>query len=540
MDVSDEAPHTDSASPGGLVRFSLRDELPSGALPQIAQWMRHARWYTGASSDLPRLYLRGQVQLPGVEGPLVHLMLLEDTASSTPVLYAVPLQVFPCEDVHHSRPHQVDPHAVIGQTHDGMLVDATRSASGRSAILRATLTACLHPGSVTSSRCLSTEQSNTSMVFEFDDAEPIIVKLFRVIQPGLNPDIELQTALSAHHCPHLAPVRGSLEAQWPLSDDHRVGKAGSDTLPDVRVAHGHLGIAQQFIPDTTDGWAFAIEQARQGRDIADDMVTLGQATRSVHASLRDAFGEMPLDPQPVLARMRAHLNSASHTVPQLRKHTDAVHTMLDRAVHRSWPSAQRIHGDLHLGQVIRDANGRWVFLDFEGEPMRPLSERSQPDAAMRDLAGMLRSIDYAAAFAAMAPGKPAPGDATPGDPVPGDATPDSQAAMPLSLQEWAQRARIAYLSGYGFLPGPGSACDLTVLAAYEIDKAIYEAVYETSYRPSWAPIPLSAIERLTSNIGPAGSPYPSSDGTNSIGLTDEYLSSLIETTPTPPINGANA
>ncbi|MGO2112600.1 MAG: trehalose biosynthesis protein, partial [Pseudoclavibacter sp.] len=150
-----------------------------------------------------------------------------------------------------------------------------------------------------------------------------------------------------------------------------------------------------------------------------------------------------------------------------------------------WPNRQRIHGDFHLGQVLAVPERGWVLLDFEGEPLRPLAERNALDLPARDVAGMLRSFDYVAGALSLAAGRDVVGD-------------------------WAQRARDAFLLGYvsrvsgsevaanaGGVGAAGSAgIDPRILAAYELDKAVYEAVYEASHRPEWLPIPIAAIERL--------------------------------------------
>lgn len=131
------------------------------------------------------------------------------------------------------------------------------------------------------------------------------------------------------------------------------------------------------------------------------------------------------------------------------------------------PPVQRVHGDYHLGQVLRGPDA-WAVLDFEGEPSASAQERSRPDLPLRDLAGMLRSIDYAAAV--------------------GGATDPS----------WAAGARAALVAGYvaeagGDAASPGAA---TVLRALELDKAVYEVVYEVRNRPDWVPIPLAGVDRL--------------------------------------------
>jgi predicted trehalose synthase len=132
---------------------------------------------------------------------------------------------------------------------------------------------------------------------------------------------------------------------------------------------------------------------------------------------------------------------------------------------------QRIHGDFHLGQVL-DVPGRgWVLLDFEGEPLRPLAERTQPDLALRDVAGMLRSFDYAAgSWEQTHPGR--------------------------SAASWADRARAAFLEGYAQESGRDPREDEVLLKALELDKALYEVVYEARNRPTWLTIPTTAIARL--------------------------------------------
>ena len=189
--------------------------------------------------------------------------------------------------------------------------------------------------------------------------------------------------------------------------------------------------------------------------------------------------------------------------PLVRARTAAIDAVYARAAKVRWPRLQRIHGDYHLGQVLAVPYRGWVLLDFEGEPLRPLAARNAPDAPERDLAGMLRSFDYVAGALSL------------------------QAGHEIA-RDWADAASRAFLEGYrgrvGAAPGPHPLEGATgarhartdpdavfpverdldrtedderaLLAAYVLDKAVYEARYEAEHRPTWLPIPLAAITRL--------------------------------------------
>jgi predicted trehalose synthase len=150
-----------------------------------------------------------------------------------------------------------------------------------------------------------------------------------------------------------------------------------------------------------------------------------------------------------------------------------VLTVLERAAASAWPAQQRIHGDLHLGQVLAVPDGTWAIVDFEGEPLRPMHERRVLDSPLRDVAGMLRSFDYVA------------GTLEAADPAARDAA-----------RTWADSARAAFLGAYA--SAVGRDLDPALLDAFELDKALYEAVYEARNRPDWLGIPVTAVRRLAS------------------------------------------
>ncbi|MDX6297507.1 MAG: maltokinase [Nocardioidaceae bacterium] len=325
------------------------------------------------------------------------------------------------------------------------------------------------PGSV-----MSAEQSNTSIVFG-DDA---ILKLFRRISHGKNPDIEIHDALTRAGSEHVAPLLGWMSGSW----------AGADEDPEA----GDLGMLQVFLRTATDGWHLALASVRDllveadlhpaevGGDFAAESERLGDAVATVHAELARLFPTATWSQGEGAAlgeAMQARLDAAVAVVPELERSKDALSRRFDRLRHLDEPIVvQRVHGDLHLGQTLRTVKG-WKIIDFEGEPAKTISERSDLSSPLRDVAGMLRSFDYAA-----------------GSTLEGFGT-SSQLAY--RADEWKARNRDFFLAGYSAAAGGDILTHRDLLAAFEADKAIYEAVYETRNRPTWVSIPLRAIARIT-------------------------------------------
>jgi maltokinase len=176
----------------------------------------------------------------------------------------------------------------------------------------------------------------------------------------------------------------------------------------------------------------------------------------------------------VRPRRRRGLTIAIAEVPAIAERREAIEAVYARALAVAWPPLQRIHGDFHLGQVLQVPGHGWVLLDFEGEPLRPMSERVQSDLPLRDVAGMLRSFDYVA----------------------GSIRLDNPDRSPEAVREWALRARRSFVEGYASTSGVELDVESALLAALELDKAVYEAIYESRNRPTWVAIPLRAIARL--------------------------------------------
>ena len=327
----------------------------------------------------------------------------------------------------------------------------------------------------TPGRVMGAEQSNTSVVF----GEQTIMKLFRRLNPGVNQDVEVHRALRSVGSSDVAALQGAIEGVLD----------GEPTT---------LAMLQDFAANSAEGWKMALASVRDlfaeadlradevGGDFAGEASRIGETVAAVHVELARALGTAERDPAELAAAWSARLDAAVRDAPVLAPYADAVRAVYDAVAALPEPvPAHRVHGDLHLGQLLRTPKG-WLILDFEGEPSAPLDERRRPDSPMRDVAGMLRSFDYAAFFQLLTSDPRAFAD-------------DRSAPPPLlwHAKEWTARNRDAFCDGYALRAGADPRRHGPLLRAFELDKAVYEVVYETRSRPGWVPIPLSSIKRLT-------------------------------------------
>ena len=312
---------------------------------------------------------------------------------------------------------------------------------------------------------LTTEQSNTSLVF----GEESILKVFRRLSPGPNPDLEVTTALHRLGSSQVAEPLGWIET-------------GLEGVPTS------LAILSRYLRLASDGWSLAATSVRDlyaspdmraadaGGDFAGESRRLGIATAHIHADLAAAFDTDELGTAAVselTERMFRKLDLASAAVPELAKHADMIGDAYAEFAKLKGPfPVQRVHGDYHLGQVLRTETG-WVVLDFEGEPATPLAQRRARSSALRDVAGMLRSFDYAARHQLI--GHP------------------DQAALNDVARDWVRRNADAFCAGYAEGGGLDPAANRVLLRALQLDKAVYEVLYEARHRPSWLSIPLDSL-----------------------------------------------
>lgn len=463
--------------------------LTPGKLELLGPWMRERRWYAGKDHE-PLLRRVGGFRFEDPAGQVgIETILAADVAVEPPVTYQVPLTYrgAPVPELADALVGTIE-HSVLGTrwVYDGcqdlayvdrllaLILGHDRCSRSGPDEAFGHLTDPLGVTGVRAARILTGEQSNTSIICATRDAEgapgrPVIIKVFRTLQDGDNPDVTVQTALSAAHCHQVPAALGQLTGSW------------LDPSGQVR-SFGHLAFAQEFYPNVEDAWRVASRAALAGRDFADEAYGLGAATATIHRTLAVELGRRDTtaaDRARILGSLRDRAAAALAEVPALGEFAAAVADRFDAVPDADWPALQRIHGDYHLGQVLAVPDLGWVVVDFEGEPLRPLAERNEPDLAARDIAGMLRSFDYAAGTAQLAG---ADGDTL----------------------GWLRRASDAFLRGYEDTGGPIDPTTSALVSVLMLDKALYEAVYEARNRPQWIDIPLRAIRVLLDPSAPTG------------------------------------
>ncbi len=294
-------------------------------------------------------------------------------------------------------------------------------------------------------RLLTAETSNTNVRI----SPTAIYKLFRKPEVGPNREAELLTRLQdSGVTPRL------FDQLW--SPDHRLS-----------------AIVMEFVASVGDGWHLATDSCRRGDDFTAYARALGQSLATVHDALAGGShrpGEGRVNGSEIAASMLDRLDEAAAEVPAIAELADRIRPVFTALFDRPVP-VQAVHGDFHLGQALyRSEPPGWVVIDFEGEPLKSVAERSRPDSPWRDVAGGLRSFEYARGTLA---------------------DPDAPSA-----RAWARAARAAFLDGYT----GGGSIPTDLLRAYELDKAIYEVRYETRNRPDWVHIPLGSVQDEVTGI----------------------------------------
>ncbi len=459
----------------------------------LARWLPAQRWFAGQAVPPGALTVLADTVLAGGEPALRHLIVSVPDGRA-PARYQI------LAGLRADMPAALR-HAVIGPADGGLIAyDALHDPELCARLLDAIgsqatvgpVRFAREPGAPLErwpgSRVMSAEQSNTSVVF----GEAAILKVLRRVFPGVNPDLEVAGALARLGSRRIARPYG-----WIATD-----LDGEAAL---------LGVLSQYLAHASDGWTLATANLRAmyarhgsyerdylteplaadppgergaaaaagpraGQDFAIEALALGRATAEMHADLATAFGSAPMPAGEVAAlseAMTGKLDAALAEVPELAAQSAKLRAAYADLAAASRPvMLQRVHGDYHLGQVLRTEAG-WVALDFEGEPAVPLAVRRAPAPALRDVAGMLRSFDYAARHRLLG-------------------HPDAARLRGLA-DAWVARCQTAFCAGYAQAGGMDPKADAPLLRALMLEKAVYEVIYEAHHRPAWMPIPLGAI-----------------------------------------------
>ena len=453
-----------------------RRELTALTDEVLAGWMGSRRWFASKGREVASF--RVMDVLPLVDGPpCLQLLLVEARfPSGHHDVYQVIAGLRPVSDGFAGE--------AIVEAHGATIYDATGDPEacaalagllGTGSILtgpnaRATFTWAGEMAPPTGgARALGAEQSNTSLLLD----ERIVLKLYRRLEAGENPELEVVRFLDAHGFDAMPPLAGWVQYDGELMD-------------------ATLGVAQGFVTGSTDGWDWALAAIGEDPDgSVQRLQELGAVIGHMHAVLGSDGSDPDFSPEAPgdetlgllvatvdeeIERVWVDLPRDDDRVAEIAGRGEEIRDRLQLMSHVGVGGRLiRHHGDLHLGQTLLGPDG-WVVLDFEGEPARPLLERRRRRSPLRDVAGMLRSFSYAASAVGLQRGTAVPGD-------------------------WEARARAAFLAGYtatvepALLPN-GDAGIQTLLSIFELEKAVYELRYELDNRPDWVRIPVAGILRL--------------------------------------------
>ena len=412
--------------------------LPDDVTPPLEDWIVRQRWFASKAREIAAMNVLTRVQLS--DAPELALELVEARFQSG------------MHELYQLLPGQQGAVEVLGTLMGGeVAIDGVSFHGG------VTPTGTM--------RAMGAEQSNSSVVF----GEALVLKVFRRLEPGVNPELEMLRFLSARGFPNIATLQGWYEYSGGLM-------------------HATLGILQEFVSEARDGWDLALDDPE---GLAPRIADLGTATGEMHSVLA-SDGEDPafapeepsnealslltatIDEQ--IERVFLDLPDGNPALEPIRGRGEEVRERLQLMSHVGVGGRLiRHHGDYHLGQTLL-SDGRWIILDFEGEPARSLLERRRKRSPLRDVAGMLRSFAYVASASQLLRGVPAPGG-------------------------WEAQAREDFLEAYleavepTLLPAGRPAIE-KLLQIFELEKAVYELRYELNNRPDWVPIPVAGIVRL--------------------------------------------
>ncbi len=436
-------------------------------LTKLPDYLKHQRWFAGKASPIKSVEVVDHVSVDSGGACAFSLAIVQVVYElGNPERYLLPVKPGGGERIEEA----LDDEACLGVILQ--LIREQRELPSSSGSVRgewlSTDEGKVQLPSPPPARRLHVEQSNTSAVF----ADKVILKVIRKLEAGVNPEYEVGRFLATKTGFRATPtLLGALNLEGP--------------------AGATLALAHRFIPNAQEGWKYTLEQFRKGATLSAEflgqMRELGQRVGELHVALASDPSDPSFAPEPlhaediqrwsasIVGELGVTLVDAVKVEPELEKRREGLIEQAKRLAHVPVSGQKiRIHGDLHLGQVLR-AEGQWLIFDFEGEPARTFSQRREKYSPLRDVAGMLRSFDYAEATVQLEGG---------------------------AAGNRVQPARDAFLAGYraatqgaAFLPAEAEAFDVT-LRALELEKVLYEVRYEVQNRPDWVRIPVQALLRM--------------------------------------------
>jgi trehalose synthase-fused probable maltokinase len=449
--------------------------VPGLTCERLGEWMLGQRWFGSKARELSQVAVLDAIALTKEQDPLLMLIVEIRSPAGTHDLYQVPVGVARAGGPREAICEQdgvalydalADEHmtALLG----GLLASEATIGEGES-VVSFRLGDGVELARRPQARRVGGEQSNSSVVLD----DRYILKAFRRIEAGINPELEMLTFLGAHGFEAIAGVEGSYAYHGELLD-------------------ASLGVMQRFIAGARDGWQLATEalEREAGEELYAPLAELGEVTGRMHSTLASAPEDPEFAPEEPadehVALLTATIDEQIERLfvempdrPELAPIAGRGEELRDRLALLSHTGIGgrllRSHGDYHLGQALLGPAG-WVIIDFEGEPGRPLRERRRKRSPLRDVAGMLRSISYAA--------------------LAGEVLRDDPPEL-----EWERQSRERFLAGYmaeidpALLPA-GSQAISKQLGMFELEKLLYELRYELENRPQWLAVPVAGIQRL--------------------------------------------
>jgi trehalose synthase-fused probable maltokinase len=455
-----------------MTDLSLLDEAT------LQAWIVRQRWFGSKAREVAHIDIVEAVTLRADAPRLVLAIVEARFGEGTHETYQVPLGLRPAGEGWTER--------VIAEADGWTVYDGLADPAGGRELLHRMRSGSEEPvdegtlrfawaesagaglGGTVDVRPVGVEQSNSSVVF----GDALILKAFRRLEPGINPELELLRFLSARGFEHIAPLAGWYEFEG-------------------RLLNATLGILQEYLAGARGGWELALDElGTRPAAFLDRVRALGEVTGEMHTALGSEPGDPAFAPEEPsteslslltadvdeqIERIFLDLPEIEAVAPIAGRGQDVRERLQALSHIGAGGRVIRTHGDFHLGQTMVTDRG-WVILDFEGEPLRSLPERRRKRSPLRDVAGMLRSFAYARAAAQLLRGV--------------TVAPD-----------WEERARAAFLEGYfdraepSLLP-PGEGPTRQLLSVFELEKAVYDLRYELNNRPDWIAIPVAGIAQL--------------------------------------------